>query len=150
MIHKRFVNCARRSLSIRWKRVIHNSTTNCSVRSIHMVWRAVGLAMHWIRASKYHTICHINNSLCIFPKPLDVQSLESFARRTMWFNQRIQMHMQLKLKFMLSYRSPRRYTFEVGPVFTLMENEMIQTFCTLFGFANGDGIFAPGGSISNM
>lgn len=43
-----------------------------------------------------------------------------------------------------------QYTFEVGPVFTLMENEVIQTFTKLFGFENGDGIFSPGGSLSNM
>lgn len=44
----------------------------------------------------------------------------------------------------------QRYTFEVAPVFTLMENELVRTFCKMFGFENGDGIFAPGGSISNM
>lgn len=31
-----------------------------------------------------------------------------------------------------------------------MENQLIQTFCKLFGYQCGDGIFAPGGSISNM
>lgn len=31
-----------------------------------------------------------------------------------------------------------------------MEDEIIQMFCKLFGFSNGDGIFSPGGSISNM
>lgn len=44
----------------------------------------------------------------------------------------------------------RRYTYEVGPVFTLMESELIQMFCKSFGFPHGDGIFAPGGSMSNM
>lgn len=43
-----------------------------------------------------------------------------------------------------------RYTYEVAPVFTLMENQLLQTFGQLFGYAEGDGIFAPGGSISNM
>lgn len=43
-----------------------------------------------------------------------------------------------------------RYTYEVGPVFVLMENEIIQMFCKMFGFPNGDGIFAAGGSMSNM
>ena len=33
---------------------------------------------------------------------------------------------------------------------TLMENEIIQTFANKFGFTEGDGIFSPGGSISNM
>lgn len=31
-----------------------------------------------------------------------------------------------------------------------MESELIQMFCKSFGFLNGDGIFAPGGSMSNM
>lgn len=45
-----------------------------------------------------------------------------------------------------------RYTYEVGPVFTLMENQLLTTFAGLFGYtaAESDGIFAPGGSISNM
>lgn len=46
--------------------------------------------------------------------------------------------------------STYRYTYEVAPIFTLMENQLLQTFCQLFGFASGDGIFSPGGSISNM
>lgn len=44
----------------------------------------------------------------------------------------------------------RRYTFEVAPIFTLMEDEVIQMFCKKFGFISGDGIFSPGGSMSNM
>ncbi|XP_036326244.1 cysteine sulfinic acid decarboxylase-like [Rhagoletis pomonella] len=42
------------------------------------------------------------------------------------------------------------YTYEVGPVFSLMETEIIRTVCQLAGYAEGDGIFAPGGSMSNM
>uniref|UniRef100_A0A0K8UFV6 Cysteine sulfinic acid decarboxylase n=2 Tax=Bactrocera latifrons TaxID=174628 RepID=A0A0K8UFV6_BACLA len=42
------------------------------------------------------------------------------------------------------------YTYEVGPVFSLMETEIIRTVCQLAGYAEGDGIFSPGGSISNM
>ncbi|XP_055907978.1 acidic amino acid decarboxylase GADL1 [Eupeodes corollae] len=42
------------------------------------------------------------------------------------------------------------YTFEVGPVFSLIETEVIKKMCDICGYANGDGIFAPGGSISNM
>ncbi|XP_037037478.1 cysteine sulfinic acid decarboxylase [Bradysia coprophila] len=43
-----------------------------------------------------------------------------------------------------------QYTFEVSPVFTLIENEIIQQFCKIFGYETGDGIFSPGGSMSNM
>ncbi|KAL7731648.1 hypothetical protein ACLKA6_000944 [Drosophila palustris] len=42
------------------------------------------------------------------------------------------------------------YTFEVAPVFSLIETEVISTVCRLIGYNHGDGIFAPGGSSSNM
>lgn len=43
-----------------------------------------------------------------------------------------------------------QYTYEVGPTFTLIESSLIQKCLKLFGFGDGDGIFSPGGSISNM
>lgn len=43
-----------------------------------------------------------------------------------------------------------QYTFEVGPVFTLIEDALIKKCLSLFGFEDGDGILSPGGSISNM
>lgn len=43
-----------------------------------------------------------------------------------------------------------QYTYEVGPIFTLMENEIIKMFGDLFGYSDGDGIFSPGGSLSNL
>ncbi|KAK9508921.1 hypothetical protein O3M35_006362 [Rhynocoris fuscipes] len=43
-----------------------------------------------------------------------------------------------------------QYTYEVAPVFTLCEMEVIKRALMLMGFQNGDGIFCPGGSISNM
>ncbi|XP_064614729.1 cysteine sulfinic acid decarboxylase-like [Liolophura sinensis] len=43
-----------------------------------------------------------------------------------------------------------QYTFEVAPLFTLMEKEVFKTMRSLIGFNEGDGIFCPGGSISNM
>eukprot|EP01059_Diplonema_ambulator_P004848 TRINITY_DN14588_c1_g1_i4.p1 TRINITY_DN14588_c1_g1~~TRINITY_DN14588_c1_g1_i4.p1 ORF type:complete len:510 (+),score=120.77 TRINITY_DN14588_c1_g1_i4:1578-3107(+) len=42
------------------------------------------------------------------------------------------------------------HTFEVSPVFTLMENEVISKLCAYMGYENGDGVFAPGGSMCNM
>ncbi|XP_017059775.1 cysteine sulfinic acid decarboxylase [Drosophila ficusphila] len=42
------------------------------------------------------------------------------------------------------------YTYEVAPVFSLIETEIISTVCKLAGYEEGDGIFSPGGSISNM
>lgn len=52
---------------------------------------------------------------------------------------------------MIALTMIKRYTYEVAPVFTLMENEVIKTVCKQFGFGDGgDGIFSPGGSLSNM
>lgn len=43
-----------------------------------------------------------------------------------------------------------RYTFEVAPVFTLIEMKILKHTLKLFGITNGDGIFSPGGSISML
>ncbi|XP_024935707.1 acidic amino acid decarboxylase GADL1 isoform X2 [Cephus cinctus] len=46
-----------------------------------------------------------------------------------------------------------QYTYEVAPVFTLLEREVIERSLELIGFPKvpeGDGIFCPGGSMSNM
>ncbi|PIK35729.1 putative glutamate decarboxylase-like protein 1, partial [Apostichopus japonicus] len=42
------------------------------------------------------------------------------------------------------------YTYEVAPVFLLVENAVLQKIQDLCGFTEGDGIFCPGGSMSNM
>lgn len=43
-----------------------------------------------------------------------------------------------------------RYTYEVAPVFVLMEDVVLSRLRSLVGWEEGDGIFCPGGSISNM
>ena len=46
-----------------------------------------------------------------------------------------------------------RYTYEVAPVFVLIEQRILQKMCELVGYrgnGDGDGIFCPGGSVSNM
>ncbi|XP_068205119.1 cysteine sulfinic acid decarboxylase-like [Palaemon carinicauda] len=43
-----------------------------------------------------------------------------------------------------------QYTFEVAPVFIMVEHYIISQLISIFGWESGDGIFAPGGSISNM
>lgn len=47
--------------------------------------------------------------------------------------------------------NPSVYTYEVAPVFTLMEEEVLSEMREIVGFSNavGDGIFCPGGSIAN-
>ncbi|XP_071941824.1 cysteine sulfinic acid decarboxylase-like [Antedon mediterranea] len=43
-----------------------------------------------------------------------------------------------------------QYTFEVAPLFTLIEHEVFAKFRELCGYKTGDGIFCPGGSLANM
>ncbi|XP_059051634.1 cysteine sulfinic acid decarboxylase [Achroia grisella] len=43
-----------------------------------------------------------------------------------------------------------QYTFEVAPVFTLIELKMLVHILHLVGIPDGDGIFSPGGSLSML
>ncbi|XP_059538986.1 cysteine sulfinic acid decarboxylase isoform X4 [Myotis daubentonii] len=43
-----------------------------------------------------------------------------------------------------------QYTYEIAPVFVLMEEEVLRKLRALVGWRSGDGVFCPGGSISNM
>uniref|UniRef100_A0A8C3BS05 Cysteine sulfinic acid decarboxylase n=1 Tax=Cairina moschata TaxID=8855 RepID=A0A8C3BS05_CAIMO len=43
-----------------------------------------------------------------------------------------------------------RYTYEIAPVFVLMEEVVLAKLRELVGWGSGDGIFCPGGSLSNM
>lgn len=45
---------------------------------------------------------------------------------------------------------PSVYTYEVGPVFTLVEDAVLRKMIELLGWEEGDGIFNAGGSMSNM
>ncbi|XP_027489386.1 cysteine sulfinic acid decarboxylase-like, partial [Corapipo altera] len=45
---------------------------------------------------------------------------------------------------------PPRYTYEVAPVLVLLEEQVLAKLRELVGWSGGDGIFAPGGSMSNM
>lgn len=42
------------------------------------------------------------------------------------------------------------FTYEVAPVFVLVEAEVLRGLRQLVGWTEGDGIFCPGGSTSNM
>jgi glutamate decarboxylase len=42
------------------------------------------------------------------------------------------------------------FTYEIAPVFILMEHECLKKMRQIIGFTSGDSILAPGGSISNM
>ncbi|XP_012697185.2 cysteine sulfinic acid decarboxylase [Clupea harengus] len=43
-----------------------------------------------------------------------------------------------------------QYTYEVAPVFVLMEDVVLTKLRSMVGWLSGDGIFCPGGSISNI
>lgn len=54
--------------------------------------------------------------------------------------------MQLYSEYVLA-----RYTYEVAPVFTMIEHEVIQKSLRLVDYRQySDGIMCPGGSIANM
>ncbi|XP_052253177.1 glutamate decarboxylase 1-like [Dreissena polymorpha] len=42
------------------------------------------------------------------------------------------------------------FTYEIAPVFTLMEETVLQRMKQLIGWSDGDAIFAPGGAMSNL
>lgn len=46
--------------------------------------------------------------------------------------------------------SPCSFTYEVAPVFVLMELEVLRGLRQMVGWTQGDGLFCPGGSTSNM
>ncbi|KAK4290106.1 hypothetical protein Pmani_036973, partial [Petrolisthes manimaculis] len=46
--------------------------------------------------------------------------------------------------------NPSVYTYEVAPVFTLMEIEVLGAMSDMIGYTHHDGLFSPGGSMSNM
>ncbi|XP_055474324.1 cysteine sulfinic acid decarboxylase isoform X2 [Psammomys obesus] len=43
-----------------------------------------------------------------------------------------------------------QYTYEIAPVFVLMEEEVLKKLRALVGWTSGDGVFCPGGSFSNI
>lgn len=45
---------------------------------------------------------------------------------------------------LLTFSLCNRHTYEVAPVFTLVEMVVIDKVLQLFGFQGGDGVFTPG------
>ncbi|XP_071768120.1 acidic amino acid decarboxylase GADL1 [Centroberyx gerrardi] len=53
--------------------------------------------------------------------------------------------------FIIEALKPSLYTYEVAPVFTLMEEAVLAKMIEMIGWEEGgDGLFNPGGSVSNM
>lgn len=46
--------------------------------------------------------------------------------------------------------TPFRFTYEIAPVFILMEHFVLEKMRHIIGFMDGDSILAPGGAISNL
>ncbi|GCC31597.1 hypothetical protein chiPu_0010057 [Chiloscyllium punctatum] len=59
-------------------------------------------------------------------------------------------HYSLVARFITEALNPSIYTYEVAPVFVLMEEVVLKKMRELIGWTEGDGIFSPGGSVSNM
>lgn len=53
-------------------------------------------------------------------------------------------------EFITALTNTSMYTFEVAPMATLIEKELIKKMCGIVGFTNGGGTFATGGSNANM
>lgn len=53
-------------------------------------------------------------------------------------------------RFLTESLNTNLFTYEVAPVFVLMENEVLRSLRLLVGWNEGDGLFCPGGSTSNM
>uniref|UniRef100_H2ZUT1 Glutamate decarboxylase like 1 n=1 Tax=Latimeria chalumnae TaxID=7897 RepID=H2ZUT1_LATCH len=56
----------------------------------------------------------------------------------------------LVARFVTEAVNPSVYTYEVSPVFVLMEEAVLKKMIEHVGWKEGDGIFSPGGSVSNM
>ncbi|KAM3617405.1 uncharacterized protein V6R79_005721 [Siganus canaliculatus] len=53
-------------------------------------------------------------------------------------------------RFLTETLNTNLFTYEVAPVFVLMEAEVLRGLRQLVGWTEGDGLFCPGGSASNM
>ncbi|XP_035015888.1 cysteine sulfinic acid decarboxylase isoform X2 [Hippoglossus stenolepis] len=53
-------------------------------------------------------------------------------------------------RFLTESLNTNLFTYEVAPVFVLLETEVLRGLRQLVGWTEGDGIFCPGGSTSNM
>ncbi len=53
-------------------------------------------------------------------------------------------------EWMVAVLNTSMYTYEVAPVATLVERELLERMNALVGFESGDGVLAPGGSHSNL
>lgn len=60
------------------------------------------------------------------------------------------LNIKLKSFILICFNAMCSFTYEIAPVFVLMENEVLRGLRHLVGWTQGDGLFCPGGSTSNM
>ncbi|EGI69245.1 PREDICTED: cysteine sulfinic acid decarboxylase-like [Acromyrmex echinatior] len=104
-------------------------------------------------------------SISLDDKPASNREIETVIRQTIQFSVKTSnphFHNQLYAgvdeygligSWITEVLNTSQYTYEVAPVFTLMEREVIQKSLELVGYPlmpEADGIMCPGGSISNM
>jgi len=85
----------------------------------------------------------------------DVEKVLTFSVRTghpRFLNQLFGGHDTAAIlgEWMTALVNTSMYTYESAPVATLMELALIEKMCRSVGFEDGEGVFAPGGSISNL
>lgn len=51
---------------------------------------------------------------------------------------------------LVTFLNSSMYTYKVSGIHTLIEKEVVKNVCRYIGFDQGEGIFTPGGSISNL
>lgn len=119
----------------------------------------------------------VNHKVCEWKEPNDLAQLLDLALREMgepqhqvlqrvkdiakysvktshprFFNQQyggVDYH-ALAGRFLSEALNTNLFTYEVAPVFVLMEAEVLKGLRQLVGWAEGDGLFCPGGSTSNI
>eukprot|EP01095_Lingulamoeba_sp_RSL-Kostka_P016621 TRINITY_DN8193_c1_g3_i1.p1 TRINITY_DN8193_c1_g3~~TRINITY_DN8193_c1_g3_i1.p1 ORF type:complete len:517 (+),score=146.92 TRINITY_DN8193_c1_g3_i1:50-1600(+) len=85
----------------------------------------------------------------------DVDNILKYSVRTghkMFYNQLFAGNDLASLigEFVTACINTPSYTYEIGPMTTLIEIQLINKMCEMVGFENGEGVFAPGGSLSNL
>lgn len=95
-------------------------------------------------------------------KPQDLKQILSDCKQTLkycvktghpcffnMFPQGLDM-ISLSGEWLTSTAYTNNYTYEMAPVFSLMEEMVLSKMLNMIGWKDGDGIFSPGGTISNL
>ncbi|CAB1343458.1 unnamed protein product [Coregonus sp. 'balchen'] len=89
----------------------------------------------------------VNEKVCEWREPEELAALLDLELRE---NGEPQHQLLQRVRDVAKYSVKTQYTYEVAPVFVLMEDEVLSKLRSLVGWAEGDGIFCPGGTVSNM